>query len=227
MTQQIVYVAIGPNYLGMALRSATQAQAAGFAGGVVIVTDQPPPSPAPAGITFTAVATPSGPMPFAALGLRDQFLQWTTADEILCLDCDTIIKGDVTPAFVASGIAMASEAWPTPAQGPFVNDPDYPAMQAAGLDTGPWYNCGVIAVANTPAMQALCGKNGAWYQEWARFGGWDELAMLRALKTLGITPTLLDPKFDDMGLPKQPGSVIEHWLCGDKALPGFTAGLGG
>ena len=103
MTQQLLYVAVGPMYLRMALRSAGQAQAAGFLGGVVIVTDQVPPATPPANTTFAAVATPAGDLPFAASEYKTRFLDFATADQVLFLDCDTLVKADVTPAFVAGG----------------------------------------------------------------------------------------------------------------------------
>ena len=91
----------------------------------------------------------------------------------------------------------------------------------------PFWNCGVVAIANDAAGKALAAAGGAWHAEWVRFpGGWDEMAMLRALKTLGVTPATLDAKYNDQTLPpKESGAVIEHWVGGMKLLPEFQAGL--
>jgi hypothetical protein len=222
MSQQILYVAIGPQYLAMALRSAAAAQAGGFAGGIVIVTDQPAPNPPPAGITFTAVATPSGAMPYGASEYKTRFLDFATADQVLFLDADTLVSGDVTPLFVASGVAMAAEIYPSPAQSGFCLAPDFAITQQAGLDQAPFWNAGVIAIGNDAAGKALCGGGGAWHTEWAKFpNAWDELALLRALKSQNVTPAVLDPKYNDMAYPGEKSGVIRHYVCGQKLSPEF------
>jgi hypothetical protein len=218
MTQQILYVAIGPRYLTMALRSAASAQAAGFTGGVTIVTDQPAPNPAPAGIIFAAVATPAAP-PFGPLEYKTRFLDFAIdpqggcPDQVLFLDADTLVKGDVTPIFQARGIALVPEIYPTPAQSPFSQSGDFAVTQAAGLDQVPFWNSGLVAIGNDAAGKALCA---AWHAEWAKFpNDWDELAMLRALKSTSTTPTALEPKWNDQGYPPKTG-LIRHYVGGQK-----------
>jgi hypothetical protein len=227
MTQQIVYVAIGPQYLAWALRSAGQAQAGGFsnrAGSIVIVTDQPPPDPAPAGISFTSVATPTD-LRFGPLDYKTRFLDFATADQVLFLDADTLVAGDVTPVFVAAGIAMAGEIYPSPAQSGFCTSPDFGITQQAGLDQVPFWNTGVVAVANDAAGRALCGGSGAWRTQWARFSEWDEMAMLRALKSQSVTPATLDPRYNDQALIGSKSGVIRHYVGGQKLTSEFLSGL--
>jgi hypothetical protein len=230
MSQQIVYVAVGPRYLAMALRSAAQALAGGFAGGIVIVTDQANPGANAPGsldltrVTFTAVATPADPR-FGPLDCKTRFLDFTTADQVLFLDCDTLVTGDVTPLFVASGIAMAAEVYPSPAQSGFNLSPDFGITQQAGLATVPFWNTGVVAVGNDAAGKALCAGGGAWHTEWAKFSEWDEMAMLRALKTVGATPVTLPPSDNDQGFPGGKSGLIRHYVGGQKLSPEFQAGL--
>jgi hypothetical protein len=224
MTQQILYVAIGPRYLAMALRSAAGAQAGGFAGSVVIVTDQVPPSPPPAGITFAAVPTPADPH-FGPLEYKTRFLDFAIdpqggcPDQVLFLDADTLVAGDVTPAFAAAGVAMTRvpsnlvdpvgiQAWP-----------DYAATVAAGIaDPAAFWNSGAVVIANDAAGKALVA---AWHAEWAVHSQLDELAMLRALRSQGVTPAALDPRYNDMAYPGGKTGVIRHYVGGQKLTTEF------
>ena len=130
---------------------------------------------------------------------------------MLFLDCDTLVKADVTPAFVARAIAMAAEIWPAPAAC-FSGQPDFAVTQAAGLDSAPFWNSGVVAIANDAAGKALVA---AWHAEWVGFpAGWDEMAMLRALKSQNVTPATLDAKYNDQTLPPK------ECRRGDRALGG-------
>jgi hypothetical protein len=229
MSQQIVYVAIGSQYLAWALRSAAQAQAGGFAGGIVIVTDQPDPGANTPGslpnTTFAAVPTPAGELPFAAFEYKARFLDFATADQVLFLDCDTLVAGDVTPVFTALGaggvspsVAMAAEIYPN-AAACFSGQPDFQITQAAGLDQVPFWNCGVIAIANDVPGQALVA---AWHAEWARFpNAWDEMAMLRALKSTSTAPATLDPRYDDQAPLGQKTGIIRHYVGGQKLTAEF------
>jgi hypothetical protein len=116
---------------------------------------------------------------------------------------------------------MVPEIYPSPAASGFAGDADFPITQQAGLDQVPFWNTGVLALGNDATGKALMA---AWHAEWQKFSGWDELSMLRALKSQGVTPVALDPKWNDLSLPPKTGS-IQHWFGGQKLLPEFQAGL--
>ncbi|MGA2031673.1 MAG: hypothetical protein ABSG68_05415 [Thermoguttaceae bacterium] len=223
MSQQLLYVAIGPAYLKMALRSAASAIAAGFGGAVTIVTDSAGAAGLPVlppGATLTSVASVPN-----AREYKTRFLDFASADQVLYLDCDTVVTGSLAAVFVSTGVAMVRELWAAANSPscPFqagANAADFVLCVAAGCQADPLWNSGVIAIANDAPGKALCA---AWHAEWLRSGKADELALLRALKSRNVTPATLDRTWNDMAFPPKSG-LIQHWVGGQSLLKEYANG---
>jgi hypothetical protein len=155
---------------------------------------------------------------------KTRFLDFCTADQVLFLDCDTVVTGSLAAVFVSAGVAMVAELWPT------LDAPgcpcrfgsgaaDYALCVTAGCQSDPFWNSGVIAIANDAPGKALCA---AWHTEWLRLAGADELALMRALKSQAVTPAALDKKWNDMAFPPKSG-VIQHWVGGQSLLKEYRS----
>jgi hypothetical protein len=203
----------------MATRAAASIQANGFPAGdpasITVVSDQP--LPFTAGIRFVPVPRPAGS--FGCLQYKTRFLDYAQAHEVLYLDCDTLVTGDISPVFASAGVAMSLSAFPQA----WLDAPDRAATVDAGVDLSPAarWTTGVIAISNDAAGHALLA---AWHAEWRKHRHWDELAMLRALKSQGVTPATLASSYNDQAWPPKTG-VIQHWVSTQKHLNLFRKGL--
>ena len=135
---------------------------------------------------------------------KTSLLEWTTFDQLLYLDADTLVRQQITEPFF-----MLDDGWDivmTPSRNQdddlmwHISDGEREAtLQALGYRPLA-LQCGVMWMARNERTREFWQ---VWHEEWLRYGEEDQAAFLRALNRVPLKVWLL-------GFPWNGGAIIEH-----------------
>jgi Glycosyl transferase family 8 len=225
----VLYLALGESYTQLATDSARTLRLHGYDGPVRVVTDAP--SHELVDLDCETLVVGSLPGGFASRFHKTQLDRWSF-DRTLFLDADTIVISsieDVWETLAGHDMAMAPDMHPSVADviRKSVNDPnrrasEYRLMQDLDLARRRYYNSGVMLWEHNGRMSRMFAR---WHQEWNRFGGEDQLALVRAIAATGARVATLDsawnrrPKaFTSVDEARDAGVRILHFLSRQRAL---------
>ena len=225
----VLYLAMGASYTRLATDSARTLRLHGYDGPIRVITDAP--SNDLVDLECETLVVGSLPGGFASRFHKTQLYRWSF-DRTLFLDADTIVISpidEVWEQLAGHDIAMAPDMHPNVGDvlARSVNDPtrrapEYQLMRDLGLVERRYYNSGVMLFDQNGRMSRTFGR---WHQEWNRFGGEDQLALVRALAVTGARVSTLDsawnrrPKsFSSVNEARDAGVRILHFLSRQRQL---------
>lgn len=219
-TQGVLYLALGDSYAELATASARTVRLHGFDGPVRVVTDAPSRDLRDLECEIQVVGSlPGG---FASRFHKTQLYRWSF-DRTLFLDADTVVISPIEPIWANLAdhdLAMASDLHSSVAKvvtesvtDPTRRAPEYQLMRELGLIDRRYYNSGVMLFRQSRGMAHLFTD---WHREWNRFRGEDQLALVRAIASSGITVKTLDSSWNRR--PKAFRSADEARAAGVRIL---------
>jgi len=225
----VLYLALGGSYTRLTVDSARTLRLHGYDGPVRVVTDAP--SRELVDLECETLVVGSLPGGFASRFHKTQLNRWSF-ERTLFLDADTIVISSIEEVWellAGHDIAMAPDMHPSVADviAKSVNDParrapEYQLMRDLGLAERRYYNSGVMLWDQNGRMSRMFSR---WHQEWNRFGGEDQLALVRALAATGAKVATLDstwnrrPKaFTSVDEARGAGVRILHFLSRQRSL---------
>jgi hypothetical protein len=184
----VLYLAIGENCRMLTTASVSALRRYGYRGPVRVVTDKPGWLPAKLGCE--SVLVPEVGEGFAARHYKTQLFQFAY-DTTLFLDADAIPIGNIEGIWkylAGADIAMAADLRPN--VGDLITRDKYIArwgdefslMIRLGLTGRTFFNSGVMLFRKSDTVAELFAT---WHQEWERFRGRDQLALVRATALTG------------------------------------------
>jgi hypothetical protein len=186
----VVYLALGDEHVQLAATSIGFLRRSGYRGAVRVITDADRDA-WPAETLATGVELVHVDATCPARFYKTQIHRYGFA-ETLFLDTDILpitpidsVWGDLAFADVAMALELTRVQhfldyyWE---RDPTVQ-PELLDMQQRGLAEHPFYNSGVILFRRTAAVDHLFDT---WHEEWRRFGGQDQCALVRAIARTGI-----------------------------------------
>jgi hypothetical protein len=216
----VLYLALGESYTRLATGSARTLRLHGYDGPVRVITDAP--TRDLVDLECETLVVGSLPGGFASRFHKTQLYRWSF-ERTLFLDADTIVISaidEVWDLLAGHDIAMAPDLHPDVADviARSVNDParrapEYQLMRELGLVDRRYYNSGVMLFDQNGRMARLFRH---WHQEWNRFGGEDQLALVRAIDATGAKVSPLDSSWNRR--PKSFSSVDEARTAGVRIL---------
>lgn len=133
--------------------------------------------------------------------------QWSPYDYTVYLDADTVVRGSLTPGF-----QLLDDGWdlvitPSHAQGEqslwhLLREEKEQTWLSWGTSEVLQLQAGVFWFRRTPAVLRLFER---WQQEWLRWRGYDQGALLRALRDNPVRVYLLSRAFNG-------GAVVAHYF---------------
>jgi len=228
-SQGVLYLALGELYTKLATDSARTLRLHGYDGPVRVVTDVP--SHDLVDLECETLVVGSLPGGFASRFHKTQLYRWSF-ERTLFLDADTIIISPIEEVWEllrGHDLAMAPDMHPYVSDviSRSVNDPnrrapEYQLMSELGLNDRRYYNSGVMLFDQNGRMSRMFHR---WHQEWNRFGGEDQLALVRAIAATGTRVSTLDsawnrrPKaFSSVDDARSAGVRILHFLSRQRPL---------
>jgi len=225
----VLYLALGESYTRLTADSARTLRLHGYDGPVRVVTDAP--SHELVDLECETLVVGSLPGGFASRFHKTQLNRWSF-ERTLFLDADTIVISSIDEVWellAGHDIAMAPDMHPSVGDviAKSVNDParrapEYQLMRDLGLAERRYYNSGVMLWDQNGRMSRMFTR---WHQEWNRFGGEDQLALVRALAATGAKVATLDsawnrrPKaFTSVDEARSAGVRILHFLSRQRPL---------
>lgn len=225
----VVYLALGESYASLVTDSARTLRLHGYDGPVRVVTDAP--SHELVDLECETLVVGSLPGGFASRFHKTQLNRWAF-ERTLFLDADTIIISSIEEVWellAGRDMAMAPDMHSSVADviARSVNDPsrrapEYQLMQELGLIDRRYYNSGVMLWDQNGRVSRMFNR---WHQEWNRFGGEDQLALVRAIAATGTKVATLDsawnrrPKaFSSVDEARGAGVRILHFLSRQRTL---------
>ncbi|WP_232303788.1 glycosyltransferase [Pseudofrankia sp. DC12] len=225
----VVYLALGESYANLVTDSARTLRLHGYDGPVRVITDAP--SHELVDLECETLVVGSLPGGFASRFHKTQLYRWSF-ERTLFLDADTIVISSIDEVWellAGRDMAMAPDMHSSVADviARSVNDPsrrapEYQLMQELGLAGRRYYNSGVMLWDQNGRMSRMFNR---WHQEWNRFGGEDQLALVRAIAATGTKVATLDstwnrrPKaFASVDEARGAGVRILHFLSRQRAL---------
>jgi hypothetical protein len=225
----VVYLALGESYTSLVTDSARTLRLHGYDGPVRVVTDAP--SHELVDLECETLVVGSLPGGFASRFHKTQLNRWAF-ERTLFLDADTIVISSIDEVWqllAGRDMAMAPDMHASVADviARSVNDPsrrapEYQLMQELGLIDRRYYNSGVMLWDQNGRVSRMFHR---WHQEWNRFGGEDQLALVRAIAATGTKVATLDsawnrrPKaFSSVDEARGAGVRILHFLSRQRTL---------
>jgi|GEM_PF-1651769 len=225
----VLYLALGAAYAKLVTDSARTLRLHGYDGPVRVVTDTP--SHDLVDLECETLVVGSLPGGFASRFHKTQLYRWSF-DRTLFLDADTIVISSIEEIWEllrGHDVAMAPDMHPFVADviAHSVNDParrapEYQLMSELGLADRRYYNSGVMLFEQNGRVARMFSR---WHQEWNRFGGEDQLALVRAIAATGTRVSALDsawnrrPKaFSSVNEARSAGVRILHFLSRQRPL---------
>jgi Glycosyl transferase family 8 len=219
-TRGVLYLAVGDSYAELATASARTLRLHGYDGPVRVVTDAP--RRALTELECETHVIGSLPGGFASRFHKTQLYRWSF-DHTLFLDADTIVVSSIEQIWEnlrGHDLAMAPDLHSSVAQviANSVNDParrapEYQLMRELGLTERRYYNSGVLLFRRNRRTADLFAR---WHEEWNRFGGEDQLALIRAIASSGAKVRTLDSSWNRR--PKAFASADEARAAGVRIL---------
>jgi hypothetical protein len=225
----VLYLALGEGYTRLATDSARTLRLHGYDGPVRVITDAP--SHELVDLECETLVVGSLPGGFASRFHKTQLYRWSF-ERTLFLDADTIVISsieEVWETLAGHDIAMAPDMHASVADvlAKSVNDParrapEYQLMRELDLIDRRYYNSGVMLWEQNGRMSRMFSR---WHQEWNRFGGEDQLALVRAIAATGARVATLDsawnrrPRaFTSVDDARSAGVRILHFLSRQRPL---------
>ncbi|ADP84974.1 glycosyltransferase family 2 protein [Pseudofrankia inefficax] len=225
----VVYLALGESYANLVTDSARTLRLHGYDGPVRVITDAP--SHELVDLECETLVVGSLPGGFASRFHKTQLNRWSF-ERTLFLDADTIVISSIDEVWellAGRDMAMAPDMHSSVADviARSVNDPsrrapEYQLMQELGLSDRRYYNSGVMLWDQNGRVSRMFNR---WHQEWNRFGGEDQLALVRAIAATGTKVSTLDsawnrrPKaFSSIDEARGAGVRILHFLSRQRSL---------
>ncbi|MBL7489597.1 glycosyl transferase [Frankia sp. AgB1.9] len=225
----VVYLALGESYANLVTDSARTLRLHGYDGPVRVITDAP--SHELVDLECETLVVGSLPGGFASRFHKTQLNRWSF-ERTLFLDADTIVISSIDEVWellAGRDMAMAPDMHSSVADviARSVNDPnrrapEYQLMQELGLSDRRYYNSGVMLWDQNGRVSRMFNR---WHQEWNRFGGEDQLALVRAIAATGTKVSTLDsawnrrPKaFSSVDEARGAGVRILHFLSRQRSL---------
>jgi hypothetical protein len=156
------------------------------------------------GVAFEVIVPSMGPAWKVARAIKVILPKLVSWDQVLYMDADTMVNGDLSAAWGALDAGFEFVAVPSFQQGSqvfwHVDSPER-EVTLEQLHTIPLQlQCGMLLYQRTPAVLELFG---AWEEEWDKYQGQDQAAFMRALVEHPVRIHLL-------GRPYNDGAVIAH-----------------
>jgi hypothetical protein len=225
----VLYLALGESYARLATDSARTLRLHGYDGPVRVVTDAP--SYDLVDLECETLVVGKLPGGFASRFHKTQLHRWSF-DRTLFLDADTIIISSIEEVWDllrGHDLAMAPDMHGSVADvltrsvnDPVRRAPEYQLMRDLELIDRRYYNSGVMLFEQSARTGRMFSR---WHQEWNRFGGEDQLALVRAIAATGTRVTTLDsawnrrPKaFSSVDDARAAGVRILHFLSRQRPL---------
>ncbi|OHV35665.1 glycosyltransferase family 2 protein [Pseudofrankia sp. EUN1h] len=220
VSQGVLYLALGDMYTKLATDSARTLRLHGYDGPVRVVTDAP--SHELVDLECETLIVGSLPGGFASRFHKTQLYRWSF-QRTLFLDADTIVISPIEEIWEllrGHDMAMAPDMHSSVGDviAHSVNDPtrrapEYQLMSDLGLADRRYYNSGVMLFDQNGRTGRMFNH---WHQEWNRFGGEDQLALVRAIAATGTRVSPLDSAWNRR--PKAFSSVNEARTAGVRIL---------
>jgi hypothetical protein len=225
----VLYLALGESYAKLATDSARTLRLHGYDGPVRVITDAP--SHDLVDLECETLVVGSLPSGFASRFHKTQLYRWSF-QRTLFLDADTIVISDIAEIWEllrGHDVAMAPDMHPSVADvithsvnDPTRRGPEYQLMRDLGLVDRRYYNSGVMLFDQNGRTSKMFNR---WHQEWNRFGGEDQLALVRAIAASGARVSTLDsawnrrPRaFSSVDEARSAGVRILHFLSRQRPL---------
>jgi lipopolysaccharide biosynthesis glycosyltransferase len=212
----VLYLALGESYAELATSSARTLRLHGYDGPVRVITDTP--SHELTGLECETHVVGSVPGGFSSRFHKTQLYRWSF-DRTLFLDADTVVIASIDEVWEkleGHDMAMTPDLHSSVAHvlANSVTDPkrragEFQLMRDLALTDQRYYNSGVMLFQRSPRQAEMFTR---WHQEWNRFGGEDQLALVRAIAGTGTRVRTLDSSWNRR--PKAFTSVAEARAAG-------------
>jgi Glycosyl transferase family 8 len=212
----IIYIAIGDEYVRMAIESA-KSIASHYIGSkcppIVILTDNPIDLGISLDISMSAIGIkyPANPSVGTAY-LKTRLNYLSEFEQTLYLDCDTRVVGDLSPIWdcIGDSIAVAPAYNPIQKYFNYPHDPEASetSIILSKIDDYTQYNTGVLLFEDTLYVDNIFRL---WLKEWRRFKHLDNKAFTRAISQ-GVSVDSLDAKYNQFYPDINADSIIIHYI---------------
>jgi hypothetical protein len=196
----VIYLAVGnASYQRLARQSIASLRRSGYRGEVAVVVDED----VAFGAGIRTISVPRNARDFASRSLKTTLNRHSPFDESLYLDSDTLILWPIDPIWNAlrrAPIAFAIDSHPTVGEAIISAPgerrgtvPEHLATAKVCPRNTPYFNGGVMLWRRSTEADTFFDW---WHQEWKRFGGIDQFALVRALTRCGIPVATLPQRYN-------------------------------
>jgi hypothetical protein len=220
----VVYLALGDDHAALAAGSVARLRRVGYAGPIRVVTDTTV-WPGRDDVELIAAAAAGTNCPARAYKTQiDRFGFPIT----LFLDADMLPIGPIDGVWAELRHADICASLDAPRVQHFINHyleqdeepplwPELDVMREAGLVDRPFHNSGLLLFRRTPETARVFA---AWHEEWRRFGGRDQCALVRAVARTGARVHTLPACWN--AAPTPFASIAEARALGVRVLHFFS-----